>query len=247
MLIRNKGPLSRHYLKYAFIMEGDTPAFLGLTDNGLASAVSPSWGGWGGRYVYRMPYGESRAIWTQGGDSFFRVTSADSVVGQDGATHVSDQATIWRWRAAFQNDFAARMDWTTKGYSQANHRPNVVVNGKAGTSPIFISALDGQPVVLNAKRTSDPDGQRVHYRWYHYQEAAFGQAAGLADISISGDATPVATVVPRAVCRKVWRARPQPCSEGVAHVILEVTDEGTPKLTSYRRVVIAIKATDARP
>ena len=69
-------------------------------------AWNVNWGGWGGRYLLRQPLGEGRAIWTQGGDSFFRVTSADTV-----DTHTSDQATIWRWRQAFQNDFAARMDW----------------------------------------------------------------------------------------------------------------------------------------
>ena len=34
--IRSKGPLGAAYPQYAFIMEGDTPAFLNLIDNGLA-------------------------------------------------------------------------------------------------------------------------------------------------------------------------------------------------------------------
>ena len=34
------------------------------------------------------------------------------MVGADGKSYASDQATIWRWREAFQHDFAARMDWT---------------------------------------------------------------------------------------------------------------------------------------
>ena len=52
------------------IHEGDTPAFLGLINNGLASFMSPTYGGWGGRYVWRTFYGETRPSWTQGGDSF---------------------------------------------------------------------------------------------------------------------------------------------------------------------------------
>ena len=44
------------------IHEGDTPAFLGLIDNGLASAMSPAYGGWGGRYVWRQPHGETAAV-----------------------------------------------------------------------------------------------------------------------------------------------------------------------------------------
>ena len=92
--VRAKGPLGKLYPRFAFIMEGDTPALLGFTANGLESHRSPSWGGWGGRYVYRRPYGETRPIWTQGGDAFPRVTSMDEVVGRDGKTYASDQATV---------------------------------------------------------------------------------------------------------------------------------------------------------
>jgi hypothetical protein len=91
--IRSKGPLGKAYPKYMFIMEGDTPAFLGLIPNGLNEPEAPNWGGWGGRYIWRQPYGETHAIWTQGGDMFNRVSSADTVNGV-----TSDQATIWRWR-----------------------------------------------------------------------------------------------------------------------------------------------------
>jgi hypothetical protein len=53
------------------------------------------------------------AFWTEGGDSFpGNDNSRDTVIGVDGKAYTSDQATIWRWRTAFQHDFAARMDWT---------------------------------------------------------------------------------------------------------------------------------------
>ena len=67
--VRAKGPLGKLYPFPCCIHEGDTPSFLGLVDNGLASAMSPAYGGWGGRYVWRQPHGETRAFWTQGGDS----------------------------------------------------------------------------------------------------------------------------------------------------------------------------------
>lgn len=67
--VRSKGPLGAMYPHPCCIHEGDTPSFLGLIDNGLASAMSPTFGGWGGRYVWRQFYGESRPLWTQGGDS----------------------------------------------------------------------------------------------------------------------------------------------------------------------------------
>jgi len=108
--------------------------------------MSPAFGGWGGRYVWRQFYGETRPTWTQGGDSFpGRDSSRDLVVGTDGKTYWSDQATVWRWRTAFQNDFAARMDWTIKEAREANHNPEVVVNGRAGKEPLTIDARVAAP------------------------------------------------------------------------------------------------------
>ena len=51
--IRSKGPLGKLYPIPCCIHEGDTPSFLGLINNGLASFMSPTYGGWGGRYVWR--------------------------------------------------------------------------------------------------------------------------------------------------------------------------------------------------
>ena len=134
--IRSKGPLGKVYPRFMFIMEGDTPSYLGLIDNGLNAYRRPDWGGWGGRYSYRQPRAETHPIWTQGGDVFSRITSQDTVRGADGKEYTSDQATIWRWREAYQNDFAARMSWTVADYAHANHAPELVVNGQGGTAPI---------------------------------------------------------------------------------------------------------------
>ena len=235
-----KGPLGKMYPRFAFIMEGDTPSYLNLIDNGLNGYRQPDWGGWGGRYVYRQPYGETHAIWTQGGDLFSRVTSQDTAVGVDGKEHVSDQATIWRWREAFQNDFAARMAWTVADYQHANHAPVVEVNGQSGTSPIVIDAPVGPPVILDASPSRDPDGQALHYHWFHYTEAG-GTGTSLAAITIVGGDTPKATVTATATCRPQWLPSSTPCpAEGSAHIILAVRDEGTPPLTSYRRVILNV-------
>jgi hypothetical protein len=238
--IRSKGPLGKVYPRFAFIMEGDTPSYLGLIDNGLNASRRPDWGGWGGRYIYRQPYGETHPIWTQGGDMFGRVSSQDTVRGSDGREYTSDQATIWRWREAFQNDFAARMSWTISDFAHANHNPVVEVNGQGGSAPILLDATVGQPVVLDASGTHDPDGQNLHFSWFHYGEA--GSADGnLSAISIAGADTAKATVTPTAVCRPKWLPLGPPCSGvGTAHVILAVTDDGSPRLTSYRRIVLTV-------
>jgi len=240
--IRGKGPLGKAYPRFAFIMEGDTPSFLGLIDNGLNAYRRPDWGGWGGRYVWRQPYGENHPIWTQGGDLFSRVTSQDTVAGVDGREYTSDQATIWRWREAFQHDFAARMDWTVADYRHANHNPVVEVNGQPGTAPLVMDAVVGQPVILDAGRSHDPDGQNLHYTWFHYAEAG-GTGTNLAAVAIAGGGTARAAITPTAVCRPQWLPAPVPCSgTGVAHIILAVTDDGSPSLTSYRRVILNVHA-----
>ncbi len=239
--IRTKGPMGKWYPRFMFIMEGDTPSYLGMIDNGLNAYRRPDWGGWGGRYVFRQPYGEPHAIWTQGGDEFARATSQDRVIGIDGLEHVSDQATIWRWREAYQNDFAARMDWTIKDFAHANHNPEVVLNGQPGTGTLELTADAKQIIILDAAGSKDPDGQKLHYKWWIYQEAGLAGTHG-ADVTIQGAESSQAQVMVNSNCRPNWLPL-MPCrGAGVVHIILEVTDEGTPKLRSYRRVVLNVRA-----
>src|SRR5208283_5029747 len=180
------------------------------------------------------------------GDLFSRVTSQDTVVGVDGGTYTSDQATIWRWRDAFQNDFAARMGWTIEDYAHASHNPLVEVNGKAGTAPIVVDAEVGKPVTLDAGGSRDPDGQSLHYKWFHYAEAG-GTGTNLASVTLVGADTSKAVVTPTAVCHEPWLPNVLPCSgTGVAHIILAVTDDGSPRLTSYRRIILMVHAAGGR-
>lgn len=234
--IRAKGPLGAHYLRYAFIMEGDTPSFLGLIPNGLQSGDHPNWGGWGGRYLLRQPVGESRPIWTQGGDSFPRVTSADTVNGV-----TSDQATIWRWRGDFQNDFAARMDWTVQPFAAANHPPRPVVNAIPGVEPLTLDAQVGKPIELDAGASTDPDRDRLSFRWFQYDEAGYdGGSFGTAPLVIAGANRPRVTVTATASCRPNWLSVGECPAVGVAHLVLAVTDHGKPALTRYKRIVLRV-------
>jgi hypothetical protein len=258
--VRARGPLGALYPHPCCIHEGDTPSFLGLIDNGLASAMSPAYGGWGGRYVWRQPSGETRPFWTQGGDSYpGRDSSRDTVVGADGRSYTSDPATIWRWREAFQHDFAARMEWTTKPVEAANHNPRVVLNGDAGRAPLVIEVVVGTPVVLDAAGTDDPDGDRLSFRWFFYPEAGMGipgeplvvrrrppegstppvGAGGIPSAPMGGPREPP----PRLVVENPSgpRATVVPKVAGIGHVILAVEDGGTPSLTSYRRIILRMK------
>ena len=155
--IRAKGPLGAQYPQVKFLMEGDTPSFLGLIGNGLNAPEHPDWGGWGGRYEFYTPRmqkwfnePETRPFWTD---------AEDEVLGVDGNWHTSNHATIWRWRQAYQNDFAARMDWTIKPYAAANHPP---VAQLAHAERLDRQA--GERVALSAAGSTDPDGNRLVIR-----------------------------------------------------------------------------------
>ena len=257
--IRSKGPLGKMYPFPCCIHEGDTPSFLDLINNGLVSFMSPTYGGWGGRYVWRQFYGETRPIWTQGGDAYpGKDSSRDTVVGGDGNTYTSDQATIWRWRTAFQHDFAARMDWTIKEVGQANHNPEIVVNGRGGKEPLTIDASVGAPVVLDAAGTRDPDGNSLKYSWFFYPEAGSGipgqPVMRGALVAIGGGGTAAEGGIPSAPSggpreppprvtiqdAATPRALAVPRIAGTAHIILAVEDDGSPSLTAYRRIILKI-------
>lgn len=261
--IRGHGPLGALYIRPCCIHEGDTPSFLGLIDNGLGSAMSPTYGGWGGRYVWRQPSGESRPFWTQGGDSYpGRDSSRDTVIGTDGQAHTTDQATIWRWRNTFQRDFAARMAWASGRGS--NHNPRVVVNTESGTAPLTLITPVGTPVVLDTTGTSDPDGHALTYRWFFYREAGTGipgqpvlgarpPVGGGGDAATGGIPSAPDGGPPQPPIRLTLDGATSPRAvatlkvPGIAHVILEVTDNGTPNLTTYRRVILRSPATAATP
>ncbi len=200
------GPLGALYPDTSYIMEGDTPSFLYLIPNGLNAPEHPEWGGWGGRYEMR------------GG---FHTDTADTVEGADGQTYTTGQATIWRWREAYQHDFAARMDWCVKPRAEANHPPLA----KLGHAE-ELQARAGAVVRLDAAGSSDPDGDTLSYEWMPYPEA--GTYRGPLEIEDSD----------KEQARLMAPAVEEP---RVAHVILKVTDDGTPALTRYRRVRITFE------
>jgi hypothetical protein len=220
-IMRNHGPLGALYPRVEYIMEGDTPAYIGLINNGLGSALSPSYGGWSGRYHLCQTYAETRPIWTT------TERSMDTVAADNGVICTSAQATIWRWREAYQHDFAARMDWCVGDtYEDANHNPVVTMNGDTSKDVLKLAVKSGESVMLNAEGTVDPDGDPVTYSWWVYPEA--GTYSGTVAL---GDTA----------ARQVRFTAPDVDDPAEIHVICEVRDNGYPALFSYRRAIISIE------
>jgi hypothetical protein len=235
-IIKNHGPLGALYPRLSFIMEGDTPSFLGLIDNGLGWAESPAYGGWGGRYSLYQTYGETRPCWTNNRES------RDTVTADTGCTETSDMATIWRWREQYQSDFAARMDWcTADDYKKANHNPIVILNGDATKRVLHISATPGSTVTLSAAGSSDPDGNNLAFSWFVYSEAG-GGVGGFGDgrkLTLSSTNEETTSFVLNAGGERGRGGRS--AGTGGIHIILSVQDNGTPNLWAYRRAIIRAK------
>jgi len=171
---------------------------------------------------FRIP--ETRPIWTNAEDSFPPPVppSPFATRPQNSIKPVKDNfVTLWRWRTPVQNDFAARMDWAIKSYSEANHPPVASIAG-----PEAFTVHSGQTFNLDASPSSDPDGDSLSFRWYQYPEAgSFDET-----ISFQGKASNLRTIHDLIA--------PRVSKPKTAHIILEVTDKGTPPLTRYRRVIV---------
>ncbi|MCF7804068.1 MAG: DUF1593 domain-containing protein [Candidatus Marinimicrobia bacterium] len=229
-LLQDHGPLLNLYQAHdngRFRSEGDTPAFLHVIPTGLRSAESPGWGGWGGRFVsvrdntwldpvpevgYEYPEGR---WYTE--TAYGRVRLRQEIPNGEILTEYFKPQ--WRWIDAIQNDFTVRADWCVQSYAEANHPPAVELahNWELTVQP-------GETVQLSARGTRDPDGDELNYRWWQYQAAdSYGGAIALQD----------------AETQDALFTMPADAGGGeTIHVICEVTDQGTPPLTRYQRVVV---------
>lgn len=229
--IRSHGPLGRQYIERIYKYEGDTPAFLHLLPNGLSDPEQIDQGNWGGRFnaaKTRNPlcFGRWREKQEPFLNFFMNVEAGDTWTYESVTYENSVHAALFRWREAFQNDFAARMDWSITGArDQANHNPVAAIDKDTGREVLHRKVTAGSEVSLSADGTTDPDGDRLAYRWFHYPEP--GSYEG--KLSITG-----------ANANRASFQAPPTDSDKTIHIILEVTDSGSPRLYSYRRLIFTV-------
>jgi cellulose-binding protein len=110
----------------------------------------------------------------------------------------------------------------TPEFAAANHEPRVTVSG-----PLNRTAAPGANVRLVAA-ASDPDGNALTVKWWQYTDA--DTYPGI--VSLTSPETLTTT----------FQVPTDATSGQTIHALIQVTDNGTPALTSFQRVIVTVSA-----
>jgi hypothetical protein len=239
-IINNHGPLTRMYYSYG---DGNPPA--GEIEDIYSDPAKIKKNMWGSFNQYDfISEGDSPAFFhlmdvglgnlndpsfggwggrlVQSKTNSNRWEDGDHVTDFNPYTQKDDKAyPQTRWIDVLQNEFAARADWCVQPYSKANHPPVVLLKHPNG-----LTGKPGETITVNGVAT-DPDGNSVTYKWWQYFEV--DMYAGKVTVKESSE-NKTSVVVPG-----------DAKAGDTIHLILEVTDSGTPALTRYQRVIITVQ------
>jgi hypothetical protein len=208
-----------------FVSEGDTPAWLNLINNGLEAHTDYTLGGWGGRAI--IPYPDTKPNYLTDDPGCEKPGDRPTAKA---VTDDSDPKKLnWRWTIAAQNDFAARLDWCAMDFDRANHAPVAKFNGTTSDdSPLVkINLAPGDTVTLDATGSRDPDDDALSYNWWVYNGVGTYEKL----LRIEDDAKAKAS----------FKAPSDAVNKSI-HIMLEVTDDGEPRLKGWRRAIVNVKA-----
>ena len=186
----------------------------------------------------------------------------DNVMRENGLWIVSNHATIWRWRQAYQDEMSARIQWTIQSkYAKGCHPSVVVVNESSYSAWLTFDIAVGEEIVLDASGSYDPDpgleGRNpLKFGCFQYKEPSdeprqtSGSAVPELNFTLSSDGR-VATMMPETetACYKLLVRHWAP--KGVErvcfqfHVVLEVVGSGTPPIRRYKRAILKIQRSKA--
>jgi len=138
---------------------------------------------------------------------------------------LNERHTVSRWRPSFQHDFMTRLKWCVEPFDNANHNPVIVVNGISGKQALEIKADGEEKLTFKTTGTYDPDGDSLSFCWFFYNEISNTDCMS---VDYCADGSYCSIVIP-----------PHQAGRTI-HLILEVTDNGIPSLTSYKRIVIHV-------
>ncbi|WP_418207977.1 REJ domain-containing protein, partial [Bacteroides sp.] len=111
-------------------------------------------------------------------------------------------------------------DWCVADeYSKANHQPVARILGES-----VRTVRPGEKIILDASPSFDPDKNSLSYQWWQYREAGSVQTK-VAIKHVDEKRTEI--IVPDNPGKQL-------------HLILELTDNGTPNLKSYKRVILNV-------
>ncbi len=176
--------------------------------NGLNDPEDPTQAGWGGCHAFGISPDMKTYAWNSWQEP------------QRSITEYYER----RFYPDELNEFASRLQWAEQG--KGNKNPIVNVNGNTGIQPLKISAIAGQPLKLDASSTTDPDGDKLNFKWWHQAEA------GTYHIPLYIE-TPSASSLSLQI--------PSSAKGKSLHIVCEVHDEGPFKLVAYKRIIIDVK------
>lgn len=156
--------------------------------------------------------------WGQGPDK-----QTDSYTNHQGKAQQTSRKYEAYFYPAIFNDFAARMDWADKG--EGNRNPVINIKGTRTLEIAEYIVKVGEEFCPDATATYDPDGNQLNFKWWILPEAGTYQQT--VNIEQSNQARPILHI-------------PTDAAGHTLHLICEVTDNGTPSLTSYRRLILHV-------
>ena len=106
-------------------------------------------------------------------------------------------------------------------FNDANHPPVPRVKGL-----LQRTVAAGDRVTLDASDSMDPDGDELEFEWLFYPEVGSYRGALPA---LTNATSPRASFV-----------APKANAANTIHLIVAVTDKGSPSLTRYRRVIVTV-------